>query len=417
MKKLIILITFLLIAKLNFAQVEFHPGSPYSAFGIGELKYSASMRTDNMGIQGISLFGNYVNNLNPAANTYLKNTYISLGTKVLMMNSSNASSTIKVSDTYISGFNLGIPFWNKYGMALSFGFSPYSQVEYKISGYVNDPVGPYTATFAGNGGLSKLNFGLAGRPLPFLNLGFDYNYAFGNINELTYLDFGNSSYTNTYLRTENNLKGNYFKAGTVIDLGAMFPKNKVFDKLNLGAFYQNKFSLSSELDKIYGTSMVYNDTEKVVNGNLDIPESYGFGITKQFGKQLILSSDILFQKWSKFTNPESPANYADNFRYGIGFEVLPAPKIDKTAWESLTYRFGFSYDKSYYKINGEYVNGYALNFGIGIPINNENAADLGFEIGTRGKTDNGLVKDKYIKVSLGLNFGEFWFIRQKEEDK
>ena len=50
-----------------FAQVDKNGGSLYSIFGVGDLNYSTSTRTDAMGIMGIALYGKYLNSLNPAA--------------------------------------------------------------------------------------------------------------------------------------------------------------------------------------------------------------------------------------------------------------------------------------------------------------------------------------------------------------
>ncbi len=413
-----IIISFLVISNFSFAQDEFNVGSLYSAFGIGDIRYSASIRTDLMGIQGIGLFGNYVNTLNPASNTNLKNTYVSLGMRGILLNTSNDLKTAKYSDFNVTGFNMGIPVWNEHGMVLLFGFNPYSTMQYKITGTVNQNGTTITETFAGLGGLTRLNFGFAGKPLRFISLGAEYNYAFGNVKNITFFNFNSQFITNTYIKTENELKGSYFKAGTVLEFGALFPRNKFFENLNVGFFYQTKFNLNSNVDEIRLTSLNTLDTSRQVYSDINIPESYGFGFSKQIGRQLIVSSDIMFLKYSKFKSSSLlPANYQDNYRFGIGLEILPKVGSDKTFWEKLTYRMGFSFDNSPYKLNNEYINNYAVNVGMGIPLNNENAVDLGVTVGTRGKTSAGFVKDNYVKLSLGLNFGEFWFLRTKDEDR
>jgi len=413
-----IIVSFFVITNFGYAQDEFNVGSLYSAFGVGDIRYSASLRTDMMGIQGIGLLGNYTNILNPASNTNLRNTNVSLGMRSILLNTSNDMESAKYSDFNVTGFNLGVPVWKEHGMVLSLGFNPYSTVQYKITGNVNQNGIAYTETFAGLGGLTRLNFGIAGKPLKFLSLGAEYNYAFGNIKSLTFFNFNAEGLTNTYIKTENELKGSYFKTGAVIEFGNLFPRSKFFDNLTIGFFYQTKYNLSSKVDEILLTSLNVLDTTRKTYPDVTIPESYGFGISKQIGKQLIVSSDILFQKYSKFTTSSLlPANYQDNFRYGIGLEVLPRPGTDNTFWEKLTYRMGFSYDNSMFKLNDEYINNYAANFGFGIPLNNENSIDLGFTLGTRGKTSSGFVKDNYIRISLGLNFGEFWFLRPKDEDR
>jgi hypothetical protein len=73
------------------------------------------------------------------------------------------------------------------------------------------------------------------------------------------------------------------------------------------------------------------------------------------------------------------------------------------------------YDKSYYKVNNEDVIRYGVSAGIGIPISTYNSFDLGISYFIRGKTENGLVKDEYLKLTAGFNFGELWFVKTREE--
>jgi hypothetical protein len=413
-----IIVTVMLVSNFSYAQDEFNVGSLYSAFGIGDMRYSASIRTDMMGIQGIGLYGNSINTLNPASNTYLRSTLVTLGMRGILLNTSNETVSAKYSDFNVTGFNLGVPVWQDKGLVLQFGFNPYSVMQYKITGKVTQNGATFTETFAGQGGLTRLNFGLAGRPLRFISLGAEYNYAFGNVKNITFFNFNSPFIYNTYIKTENELRGSFFKTGAVLEFGSLFPRSKVFDNLNVGFFYQTKFNLSSNVDELRLTSIGSLDTTSRVYSDVSVPESYGFGISKLIGRQLVVSSDIMFMKNSKFQSTSLlPANYQDNFRFGIGMEVLPKISSDKTFWEGLTYRMGFSYDNSPFKLDNEYVNNYAVNLGVGVPLNNENAIDLGVTLGTRGKTGNGFVKDNYVKLSLGLNFGEFWFLRPRDEDR
>ena len=73
------------------------------------------------------------------------------------------------------------------------------------------------------------------------------------------------------------------------------------------------------------------------------------------------------------------------------------------------------YDKSYYKVNNEDVIRYGISAGLGITISTYNSFDFGISYFIRGKTENGLVKDEYLKLTAGFNFGELWFIQSREE--
>jgi hypothetical protein len=126
----------------------------------------------------------------------------------------------------------------------------------------------------------------------------------------------------------------------------------------------------------------------------------------------------LYQQWSKFIPGNlAVTNYTNSIRYGLGAEILPAIKSDRTFWEGLTYRMGVFYDNSYYKVNGQDINRYGFGLGFGIPLGTQNSIDLGVSYSFRGKSDNGLLQEKYLKLTAGLNFGELWFIRPRDEDK
>ena len=154
--RFIILFLFLLFACNAYSQDEFPLGSPYNAFGLGDLQYLSSTRTDAMGIQGISLMGDYVNNLNPASNADLKFTDISLSFKYGFLQLSKS----KISDGNVNGINLGIPLSNQRGMTLTLGFNSMIRSSYKISNQITTPDLTYAQTYAGNGGISRVNVGL-----------------------------------------------------------------------------------------------------------------------------------------------------------------------------------------------------------------------------------------------------------------
>ncbi|MEO8666448.1 MAG: hypothetical protein ABI462_13235, partial [Ignavibacteria bacterium] len=120
---LIIFVLTLSCTRIFSQEVE-SGGSPYSIFGIGDLSFYTSTRTYSMGITGISLFGNYVNNLNPATMTKLNSTLISLQANYGFLKSANDISENKVSNGNVLGINLGIPFDQGRGWVFSLGFNP-----------------------------------------------------------------------------------------------------------------------------------------------------------------------------------------------------------------------------------------------------------------------------------------------------
>lgn len=417
LKKIILILVFPLIFVSGvFAQDDFPTGSPYTIFGIGDLNYSTAIRTTSMGIQGISLTGNYINNLNPAALSKIPYTSFSVLFNYNFLKSSNGVTSVSSSNGNAFGINIGIPISQEQGWSLALGFNPYSLINYKIINNSSSLGEIVKQTYAGRGGVSRINIGMSYTLLKSINLGADFNYAFGDIKDLKLVEFTSSSgFTPTRILREYDYTGTYFKGGAIIEIDKLF-KLKKSNEFTIGFLYESPLTLKSKLDGIY-TSSISTDTVSIEKGDIDIPARIGFGITKKVGNRYLLSSDLLMQNWSNFLSyGVVQPNYQSAMRIGAGVEIQPIENTDKT-WDKLSYRFGGFYETSYYTVNGESINRIGINAGIGIPISKFNSLDFGISVSTRGKTENGLIKDDMIKLTAGLNFGELWFVRPKDEDR
>ncbi len=406
----------MLSPRITFAQDDFSYGSPYTIFGIGNNTFYNNDRISSMGVYGVALNGGSVNTLNPAANSSLANTIFSIGLKYNYLKSSDGINTMKTKTGNATGFNLGVPIDRDLGWSLALGFNPLYQVDYKVMQDISVGGIPATATYAGNGGITKINGGMSFAGIKPLSIGVEYNFAFGNLKKLSQLDFKDENVINSYRRTEDDLKGSFLKAGMVLDLKKMFTKLPM-EFLNLGFVFQSKLKLSSSTDFIYNTSLG-NDTTNYQTADMNIPLAFGAGLSGKIGRQLILSADVWMQQWSDFDRGGvRQANLQNSIRAGIGFEVTPPPHADKTFWENKYYRGGFFYEKTQYNINGNSVNGFGASLGMGIPISRYNSIDFAVAYLTRGRTSDGLIKDDELRISAGITFGELWFVRPKDEDK
>ncbi len=415
-----IIFTFLSIFAIasadSFAQEDFNGGSPYTIFGLGDNLYYSNNRTEGMSVMGIALTGDNVTNFNPAANYRLLHTELAFGFRYNFLRTKSESSKSDNTDANISGFNFGIPLQKDWGMVLNIGFNPQYLINYKITRLSTQLGEEVTHIYAGNGGLTRINAGLSYSPLKNLSLGFEYNYSFGNVKKLAVLDFTNPNIVSTYKRRETDIGGSFIKGGLLINIGRIF-KELQADELSIGFLYQTKLKLTTSVDNIYGTS-TGNDTTQIPGGDIEIPEMFGFGITNKFGDKYLLSGDVVFQQWANYkSNGATDPNLRNSMRVGLGLEILPNTRADRPFILKNAYRFGVFYDKSLYNVNGEGVDGYGASIGIGIPLNQLNSIDIALSYQTRGKTSNGLLKDDLFRISFGINFGELWFLRPKDEDK
>jgi len=417
LKRIILILVFPLVFVTSiFAQDDFPAGSPYTIFGIGDINYSTAIRTTGMGIQGVSLTGNYINSLNTAALSKLPYTSFSMLFNYNFLKSSDGTRTVSSSNGNAFGLNIGIPISQEQGWSLALGFNPYSLINYKIINNSTSIGENVKQTYAGRGGISRINLGMSYTLLKSISLGADFNYAFGDIKDLKLVEFTTSSgFTPTRILREYDYTGTYFKGGIIIELDKLLKLKKSND-FTVGFLYESPLTLKSKLDGIY-TSSISTDTVSIDKGDIDIPARIGFGITKKVGNRYLLSSDVIMQNWSNFLSyGVVQQNYQSSMRIGAGVEIQPVENTDKT-WDKLTYRLGGFYETSYYTVNGESINRIGINAGLGVPISKYNSLDFAVSVSTRGNTNNGLIKDDMIRLTAGINFGELWFVRPKEEDR
>lgn len=414
-KFLIVSLLFIFSNAKIYSQELNSNGSPYSIFGIGDIIYYTSPRTYSMGIVGASLFGNYINTLNPAAMTKLTATTISLSANYGFLKSASSVKQNEVSNGNVLGFNIGIPFDRQNGWTMILGFNPVSLVNYRIKQQGNSGGQNYTQTYSGKGGLSRISLGMSYNFLDKFNIGLEYNYGFGEIKNQNFINFSNSNYLNTNIKNEYDYQRSYVKGGLIFEVGKIF-KSFNLRNMTLGFVFQSGFNLSTTLDGIY-RNYLSTDTVRLNQGTIDIPEAYGFGITNIFGNKYLVSGDVMIQDWSKYSIfGESRSNFQKSFRAGLGLEILPHQNYT-SFWQAMTYRFGGFYEKAFYQVYGQNINAIGVRVGLNIPISTYSSVDFGINYSVKGNTDNGLIRDEFLNFTAGVNFGELWFIRPKEEDQ
>jgi hypothetical protein len=83
-------------------------------------------------------------------------------------------------------------------------------------------------------------------------------------------------------------------------------------------------------------------------------------------------------------------------------------------WEQIMLRFGLSYEESQYTYFGNDINQYSVFGGFSLPLSYENTIDFGVEYSIRGTTEANLLKENFLRINLGLSFGDIWFQRYEK---
>lgn len=410
MKKFLIVSVILLIASPEyFAQ----NSSSYSRLGLGDLEYTYSARRAGMGQLGVSVADyDFINTLNPAGWYKITKTRIEFGLYFRGMFLSDNNGSGYVGETKFSGFTIAFPVSELYGIDAAAGIIPYSNVSYKTEQtfYTDNP---YSLSYEGSGGLTKVFIG-GSYKLPFnLVIGSSLDYYFGNLNYNSRLDFLNAS--TSYAEYENSFRpdGVGFTVGFISpDLISLTDSGSV-NNLRLGGSlsYIGNISGDSILTSTSSTSI---DTINYGKTKLDIPYRLTLGVSTVFNKEYLLCLDYSYQPWADYKiNGLSSSELRNLNKISVGFEYRPTRNPGNTFWEQIMWRAGLSYEATQYLVNNEGVNQYSVSGGLSIPVNIDNTLDLALIYAIRGSKSSDLIKENDIRISVGISFGELWFIRRE----
>ena len=408
MKKIIIAF----ISAFSFASILPQSSSTYTRLGLGDIEYSYSARRLGMGQLGTSVADeDFINSLNPAGWYKLNKTRIEFGLYYNGMFLSDNNNKAYFAETEFSGFTIAFPVSKIYGIGLAAGLVPFSNVSYDVEQtfYTDDP---YRVTYKGSGGLTKLFIGTSYK-LPFnLVVGTSLDYYFGNLKYNSRIDFTES--TTSFAEYENI----YRPEGIGFTFGFISPDiSSAIDSTNITDFrfggsinYIGSLDLDTVLTSLSSTS---SDTISHGKTKADIPVRLSFGVNAIFNKEYLLSLDYSYQPWSDFRiGGFSNAGLRNSQKISVGFEYKPIVEVG-TFWEQIIWRAGLSFEGTQYMVNNEGINQYSVSGGLSLPVGNENTLDLGILFAMRGTTDSDLIKENVIRLSLGISFGELWFIRRE----
>lgn len=416
MKKFIFAYLFLLSAITVYSQTDKNGGSAYSIFGLGDLNYASSARTESMGILGISLYGDYVNTLNPAVWTKIPSTLFSTRFNLENIRSKEGDKKAERTSANFEGFNLAIPLNKGNGWIFTLGLNTFSHVNYDTKFRASVQQESYTQTYSGNGGLNRLNLGFSYILFRYFSFGAQFNYGFGNISKSLHIDFDNSVLFDTKNISSNTLWGFYVNTGLIFHgFGKIFNSKKL-DNLSLGFVFSSPAKFNSKITSRYNRSVNNIDTIEYDEGKIEIPLGLGIGISNNFSGKLIVAADIWFQQWDKFLYyGNHPAEIRNNFRAGIGFEYTPSSRQDESFIKKISYRLGATYIQDYLRIKAQNINQLSISSGLSLPLGKYNSLEIFLKYSIRGKNENGLIRDNVFKLGASVKIGELWFLKPKDD--
>jgi len=401
-------------------------GSIYSRFGLGERASFQSSQSQAMGGGGTALGSfRYGNLANPAG---LSDQYFTRVNGGMIMERLTASETGQQDALYNSGqFNavhITFPIRAR-KTGLGFGFSPFSNVNYRVdetSLLETDPedgtLTPQTTSYKGNGGLQLVSAAVGQTLTPKLSVGLSARFVFGILEESQRTVFNNTRFDDTSVVRSTRLKGFSPVIGIRYN-NTDFPG--IGRPLAFGLAVTLPSTLSGERALVLNSGTRSDTLETAVSGDIDIPLQFAAGLSFQPSIQWTVVADVQYEGWSSLSSDFSlpgitPTNdgLQDRVRMSTGIEFWPGARRPFGPYlVRMAYRMGVYADESYVSPDpSERIRTIGITGGLSVPTAIPGTTiDLNLDVGRRGTTTNGLVKDRFIRFGININFGERWFDR------
>jgi len=409
-KSLIIIVCIILVS-IGSTSTSFGGGPIFTRFGVGDLLHFGGSRIDAMGGAGISLIGDgFLNRLNPAGIARISFTRFSAGFEYSGYSSSDANGSGMYARGAFKGLGLAFPISRENGIVMMLEASPYSTVNYATQS--RDSL--LQQDFYGTGGLSMISIGSTYAPAKRLTFGVKMNHVYGRIRQVGNFTFFDPSYLNSEVHRSDFYGGYTFTIGGIFDgFGNLF-NSPSLDPLCVGFVLTTPTTLSVDRESVLSTTES-TDTTFRGTGKVDLPVSFGFGLSYLLADRYVVTGDASFMQWQKaqFFGSTIP-QMRNSSRFGIGFEALPLRETESFL-KRIAYRAGIYYNATNYLINGTGIDEIFLTGGVGVPIGPDTRLNIGLQAGTRGTTTNGLQRDMIFRLSLSVSASEIWFMKVEDE--
>lgn len=395
--------------------------SPYSFYGIGDVKFKGTIDTRSMGSLSVLPDSIHLNLQNPANFASLKLSSFAIGGTYGNTKFKTESAEAKARRTSLDYLAIGVPVGK---LGLAFGLVPYSSVGYKIQKLSNDAV-PVFSRYSGIGGVNRVFFGLGYQITKKLNFGADIQYNFGTI-ETSNLRFLEGLQYGTREKNTSDLQGVNFDLGlsyqTKVNAKYSFfsgltytPEAKL--KLeNARSIEIVQFLSSGTINPIETTNIPVADTTIKLPSKLSFGS--GFGQVKKWliGGEVTLTNNSVIS--NRFVDIDG-AKFENSVRYTLGGFYIPNFNSYASYWKRVVYRGGLRYENTGLVIQNpgypeKSIMDFAANVGFGLPLGGTfSSINIGLEIGKRGTKYANLVEENYVNLSVGLSLSEKWFVKRK----
>jgi hypothetical protein len=397
--------------------------SPYSFFGVGDLRDTRTVDNQSMGGLGMYTDSIHIHLNNPASLGKLGLTAFSAAFSHSEIRLETFSEKQNSSVSTLEYLAIAMPIRNQRA-GIGFGIKPFSDVGYSLQGEsIDDQGAVVTSEFTGEGGLNKVYFSAGFRVLPNLHVGATANLIFGNLQK-SRLQITEDVLVATLDRRRSDVSGFDFNYG--LTYTPKFGKHTLFTSLRVNTQAnitseneQDIATLVPETGRIIEIYEVDLDELGLRNTDIKIPTTTSIGLGYGQDKRWFVGAEYSFQKYSEFVNTfleEENTEYEDASSYVLGGYFVPNFASIDSYFERVVYRAGVRLDNTGLVVNDKPLENFGINFGVGLPVGlggDFSNLNVGFELGRRGTTANNLVRESYFKINIGLAFNSRWFMKRQ----
>lgn len=388
--------------------------SPYSKFGYGILRDNASAAQLQMGSTGYAEHsGRQVNAMNPAAYASTDSMTFLFDVGVTVGRYWRKDDSGKQND-WGGGINyVTMQFPVAKNVGVSIGLVPFSSVGYAFGSTIDNG---YSA-HRGSGGINQLYTGVSWSPIKGFSAGFNVSYLFGN--------FGNDAYATTstgvgaVFEQVMEVQDYHFRIGAQytyrVNLYNTVTAGIVFDP---GKTLQGKTYVLKYLQNSSSAPDTIAPGVVKLHGNFSMPSTWGVGLAwdHENRSRAHAEIDLTYQPWSKakYMQIENFTSTRLCNRYKIAVGGSYTPDLRGKYFKRITYRAGAYVNRDYVMVGNNHVNDWALSCGLGLPTSqSKTIVNIGVEYLNRAASPASLVSERYVNLTLGVNFNATWFFHRQ----
>lgn len=420
-----------LLLGLQQSQAQDLGNAPYSRIGLGELNSSpGNIRNFGMGNIGVATpNGSNAQVQNPALLYFVNRVSFEMAGTGQTKSISNGQESKTTGNGSLSYMALALPVNKAWRTAI--GLRPFSTVNYSTSqsGTVSGSPGvPVISGNSGEGTVSEAYFSNGVRLTKGLNVGLTGSYIFGGIDKNAFTQLqdsaGMANATEVVLNEHVNYSDLLFKSGISY-------RQALGKKVNatIGGVYGFQTQLDQKVKPVLqrrrvSDQLVISETAlpDSANRQVTLPGFWEAGLSFDNANNWVVGAEVSARNWSAY-NGEGAAKLRNSLRVGLGGEYVPDPSSIDSYLKRVSYRAGFSYAKTPYFDKGEQINDRSVHAGLALPIGsvprppeyNQSFINLGVALGQQGSTQNGLLRERYVRFMIGLTLNSSWFIKPKFE--